>query len=147
MKNKKLLIIGAVSVVVVIALSVGLGIFLNHQADVTENMIIQTAYGELRYPKKWEPQARFVSNGDTLTCYATLSGHSQIALFDVYFGQDQGYPIGTLDGVSVNVKTHELELDESWTDDQVQTLYAMQEDINHLIQKLQDNKKFELNGG
>ncbi len=143
--TKKHIVVGLLAVVLVVA-----GVLSGCSGDGTETaekgqaqqtvdlMEIETSYCKLYYPQKWQQQTHFDVKEDTVVCYGAIEGHDEIALFDVYFGQEQGYLIGNLGDVTVSVKTHNLEFDESWDSEQQFVMYEMQEDINYLIEQLQN---------
>ena len=109
--------------------------------EMQGDMAIDTPYGELHYPVKW---ADYLSiqvsedNGYSVAFYCALDGHEDAHLFTVHFGGTQGSVVTTINSktggtVEVRVSLTELNLDESWIDNDVGIAYSMQEDINYLL--------------
>lgn len=102
-----------------------------------ENMTIETPYCELLFPGKWEKYLQVKEEEDPyrVSFYARVGSHEQQFLFTVCFGAEEE-AIGTVDGVSVGVILEDLTPDSSWTEEERNILFAMQEDMNLLLEAL-----------
>ncbi|MBQ8181595.1 MAG: hypothetical protein IJ010_06455 [Ruminococcus sp.] len=118
--------------------------------DSREAIEIVTKYGTLLYPKEWESNLRTkIVDSDVykVEFYGTVEGKTEQHLFDLSFNGTEGYNLGTLttetgEAVQINIESYDFELDDSWTEDEKFTLYAMQEDINYTIGMLAENGNF-----
>ena len=109
--------------------------------EMRDDMAIDTPYGELHYPFKWAEHLNVKvdeSNGYSVAFYCALEGHEPALLFTVHFGGTQGAVVTKIADknggtVEVRVSLVELDLDETWIDNDVGIAYSMQEDINYLL--------------
>ncbi len=121
------------------------------EPPAAEDMVISTPCGDLYYPGRWGEQVRSEVKkhgfGCTVTFYGTVAGR-ELKLFTVFFAADSenSFPVGviTVDDISMDVsmELYELEMDSSWNQEQMDTISAMQEAVNYLIEKLQENPAF-----
>ena len=120
--------------------------------DSREAIEIATKYGTLLYPLEWEKNLRteVVDKEEyKVEFYGTVEGKKEQHLFDLFFNGEKGYNLGTLtteagEAVQINIESYDFELDDSWTEDEKFTLYAMQEDINYTIGMLLENGNFTI---
>ena len=120
--------------------------------DSREAIEISTKYGTLLYPLEWEKNLRteIVDKDEyKVEFYGTVEGKKEQHLFDLFFNGEKGYNLGTLtteagEAVQINIESYDFELDDSWTEDEKFTLYAMQEDINYTIGMLSENGNFTI---
>ena len=105
---------------------------------------IETAYGTLYYPKQWEEYVTIDqqqnSNTIVVSFVATLHNTSY-RLFEVTIGGTEGAPAGQLTDATgvkrtVYMQVYELDEDPALTAPEQNRLYAMQEDLNYLIDHL-----------
>lgn len=119
----------------------------NTSTPFTEDCIyVDTPYGSLAYPQKWQEQVRFETNdtpaGYCVMGYGSVEGHPEHVLFELWFGGENGeIDMGSLqteagETVRVAVTFCELAFDNSWTTEQQDTLCAMQEDVNYMLNEL-----------
>ena len=113
---------------------------------------IQTPYIALKYPEKWQDSVRTEITGtDTeyfVTFYSLIAGKEDTELFSVFFNQESEFLWGTLKteegkDISVGFSFAELNLDEGWTQEETETVYAMQEDVNYLLDDLSRKENFK----
>ena len=104
---------------------------------------IETPYCTLNYPEGLADLLLVVNTSEqpyTLEFYITMEDKQELRLFDVSFGENFGGNMGqinTLQGeVSLNVNIYELTTDETWSDAEVNTAYAMQDVVNDIINQL-----------
>lgn len=117
--------------------------------EATEVYEIETPYCTLMYPDKWENKVRTevgVEDICEVKFYCAIEGKPEIELFDVIFGGEEGYKIGELYNdngtISVYVITYDLELDDSWSENEQLEILGMQEDINTIISNLNELNSF-----
>lgn len=107
-----------------------------------EDLQILTPWGTLHFPRMWEDcllteQPAF----DTIIFSCSLPDHDPVPLFTLTFDSNLG-PVtavitdadGTTTPVSLTVA--EPEFDGSWSPDETDLFYAMQEDVNYLLGSL-----------
>lgn len=119
----------------------------NIDSDVTiaEDMTIQTRYGDLFFPAQWREFLVTDQTEDTNTIevsfFAKVNDETY-PLFTITIGGDGDTPAGMLtssDGTQHNVYVQIEEIQESNLLDEGEQnrLYAMQEDINYLLDNLE----------
>lgn len=114
------------------------------QEDQTENMVIETEYGDLYYPEQWEEYLKTEQNmsDDSLQIFfsAHLRGKS-FPMFQVTIGASEDAKVGEVTDDSgtkrsVYMKVSELEGLEELSEAEQHRIYAMQEDLNYVIDHL-----------
>lgn len=110
--------------------------------DNGEEMVIDTPGGTLRYPARWANylHLEMSEENSVVTFYCRMDGYEDLELFTVYIGGEEGMPAGTItnaDGESQELRlgVEELSLD-GWQDKEARVAYAMQEDLNYLLETL-----------
>ena len=101
-------------------------------------------YGDLHYPDRWQEYVtiRQEQNGNTIAVtFETKSGEETYELFKVLIGDDSSEVVGCLTddtGTQRNVYLHveELPADSGLEETEQTRFYAMQEDLNYLIDNL-----------
>lgn len=105
-------------------------------ADIT----VKTPYCDLHFPKKWKDyvttEHQQEGHAYSVKFFGTVPGHAAQLLFVVHFNSDEGTQIASVGGVLVSLTVNELVPDASWSDGDRNTLFAMQEDLNYLLSKL-----------
>lgn len=117
----------------------------SEQQDEIEEIEIDTAYGTLYYPKQWEAFVKTEQKEDNDTIVVSFIATIQdtsYPLFEVTIGGTEGSAAGELtdaEGIrrTVYMRVFELEEDSSLTEGEQNRLYAMQEDLNYLIDHLE----------
>ena len=110
-----------------------------------EESKIEAAYGTLYYPKQWEEYVTTEQqeNGDTIVVSFVATLHNtSYRLFEVTIGGTEGAAAGELTDNggtkrTVYMQVYELEGDSELTATERNRLYAMQEDLNYLIDHLE----------
>lgn len=108
------------------------------------DILIKTKYAELRYPGMWEDRFSYeIVNGQpyTVKCYATVDNHDKVEIFDIVF-DGEGALIGTLGETKISVDMKKPGFDKSWGEGQIETVNAMQDDVNYIINGLRSEKNF-----
>jgi len=111
--------------------------------SMKSDLAVDTPYMELHYPSKWADNLSIkVKDGKVYSVtYACIIGsHNETELFTIYFGGKKGVPLKTIktedgDKVEIRINVPELSLD-GWSEDERNTAFAMQEDLNYLLLKL-----------
>lgn len=116
-----------------------------------EDVTVSTPYGDLFVPAQWQDQMDAYTedrgSGYAVTFVGTVGEHEE-TLFTVLFNadMDDSLPVGTLnvngESVSVSVKFEEILMDDAWTAEEADTISAMQESINYILEKLGENPGF-----
>lgn len=111
-----------------------------------ESIKIETEYGHLEYPEKWEMSARIEAVEDkaftAVNFYGTVKGKEEQQLFTVYFGNEGEIPIGRMmvndTTIDVGISFSDLNTD-GWAKEERDELYEMQEDVNFIIVQLEED--------
>ena len=111
---------------------------------IPEDVVVHTDYGDLHYPDRWQEYVtiRQEQNGNTIAVtFETKSGEETYELFKVLIGDDSCEVVGSLtvdSGTQRNVYLHgeELPADSGLEETEQTRFYAMQEDLNYLIDHL-----------
>ena len=119
------------------------------EPDSTHDMLIETPYAKLVYPGKWKDYLEVTVEQDgacTVLFLAALEGQKPQPLFDIVFAEDGELGSLLVEGewVGVSAVLHGLALDESWQDEQIEIITAMQEDINYIVERLELTKVSEM---
>ena len=109
-----------------------------------EDVVVHTEYGDLLYPDRWQEYVtiRQEQKGNTIVVsFETKSGKNSYPLFEILIGEDNGDVVGTLTddaGTQRKVYLHaeELPKDTKLEKNEQTRFYAMQEDLNYLIDHL-----------
>ncbi len=111
---------------------------------VPEDVVVHTNYGDLHYPDYWQEYVtiRQEQKGNTIAVtFETISGEENYELFKILIGDDTGEIVGSLtddSGTQRNVYLYveELPVDSGLEESELTRLYAMQEDLNYLLDNL-----------
>lgn len=113
------------------------------------DFVVETPYCDLYFPEEWADQVEVEQEeGDVhaVSFYGMVDGKERKLLFDVLFGEEVGSEIGTLnvDGqdIRVAIQFANINVDETWTEDETNTIYSMQEDVNYLMDELKNMENF-----
>lgn len=135
----------------------------NTEASVTETVAteipqttealpiaIETPYCTLYYPAQWAEGLRTEVSGEefdmAVSFYGTVA-QEEYLLFTLYFGGAEGFPVGVLeiqDGVMLDVTLDitDLEMNDSWNQEETDRICAMQEAMNDVLNYLEMEEKF-----
>ena len=108
----------------------------------TEVFEIDTPIANMKYPAVWETKTRVKSTDDSVSFYAILDGKDDFLLFTLETDDSEGYLVGTMGDTNVYIVENELEFDETWTEEERQTIYDMQDDVNVILQGLIESANF-----
>lgn len=103
-----------------------------------EDIRIETPYGSLYFPGKWEDCLLTEQDDSLVDFYAALPDREPVLLFTVVFDTANGHLSGVItaaDGTERDfaIVSHRPELTGDWTDGEKDTIFAMQEDMNALL--------------
>lgn len=111
--------------------------------STSADLTISTPYGNFVFPREYEKYlvTEFTKGQpDTLKLYSALPGKEKILLFTVSFGSGDGFESSIKNASGTQTKIYfqfiEPEFDDSWAQTDINTVYAMQEGINYLIDAL-----------
>lgn len=120
------------------------------QEDPEGDVWVETPYCNLIYPFEMSDTLRVesesVEGGLTVTFFGGINDLEE-ALYAFHFGVEARFLVGTLsleDGTEINVwaDIFEIEPGEDWEEDEINTIYAMQECINYTLEQLQNEVRF-----
>lgn len=110
---------------------------------------IQTDYCKLYFPESWKEQIKVKISkeaGYKVQFYGLVEGHEPQHLFDVCFNSDEGMLLGYLENgdevVNLSIDLMEFEFDESWKQEEIDQIYAMQEEMNFVMNTLSKNDNY-----
>ena len=109
-----------------------------------EAMVIETSYGDLYYPEQWKEflQTEEEQKGEVLVIsFRAVIQENTYDLFDVSIGGNEGTIVGQItskDGTqrAVYIDVADIGEDSRLTEGEQNSLYAMQEDLNYLVDNL-----------
>lgn len=104
---------------------------------------ISTPYGSLHYPEAMADHLLIANTSQqpyTLEFYAVMEEKPELRLFDISLGEGSGGNMGTVEtsqgAVPLNVTIYELTMDETWSEGEITTAYAMQDVVNEMIEQM-----------
>ena len=120
--------------------------------QVSDPTRIQTPYLEILLPEQWKQMLRCEvlqeKENYTLFFYGCVEGKKEMRLFDMIFGQSDAYLLGTLmvrgREVGVYVESYDLDIDETWTEQQRYDILGMQNQINTILHQLMEMDNFTI---
>ena len=149
--NKRSIYILITCFFLVIVLAVGLySIFLkedindgydNLYNDDVKSFGIDTSYGKLLFPQKWESYMYInkieENDFEKIEFWASTETQNDVHIFDICFGGD-GYKVGIIQvdddtSLSVNVISYDIEVSDECTDEEEAILFSISEDINYVL--------------
>lgn len=152
-ERRKKIIAGVSIASVMLLLVIAIGILFSksnsntdHKVNVIENdglLEIETKYCSLYYPSKWKDSITVkYSNeaGYKIEFYGNIKKKETLHLFDICFNSDDGELLGYFnreEAVNVSFNVYEVKFDETWTQDEKDQIYSMQEDVNYIIKMLE----------
>lgn len=112
--------------------------------EQSEELVIQTEYGDLYYPGQWEKNLKTEQTMNNDSLQVSFSAHLEdkdYLMFRVTIGSSEDTEVGELTDSSgtkrtVYMKVTELKSMEELSETEQHQLYAMQEDLNYVIDHL-----------
>ena len=124
----------------------------DHVSKDDENygdIAISTPYVDLHYPENWLNYLKTEKNFDeenNVTFFASLDEKKDVELFTVHFNEDGEISLGVLnledERVYIAFSYAELKFDDTWTQNDIDVVCAMQEQINYIIENLKEEPGF-----
>ena len=112
---------------------------VEEQADYVK---IQTPYGDILLEETWAPYLRYeINRGDvTEVHFAAEIAETSVKLFDLYLGSEEelaGYlTAGSGEKVPVGVVVHDIVPADSWTQEEEELAFSMQDAVNEVLTQL-----------
>lgn len=107
---------------------------------------IDSAIASLSYPDKWKDFIETEQTDNAISFFGMVPAHDRMLLFTLEFGESDGYLLGTLNGTDISIVEGTLEFDDSWSEAEREEIYAMQEDVNVILQGLIETEGFVIAG-
>lgn len=154
-KSKKTIII--IGTLLLIAAVIASAFFIKSHygstdAGNTEDFVISTPVGDLKYPAEWSENVKLKVNSDISPYSATLygiAGKAETELFTINIGKNsQGYLFGTAldkDGntVEIRMNVNAIPQLDGCSEEEMQQLYSMQDRVNDIIEQIYALDSFE----
>lgn len=120
--------------------------------DVMVSAGLETPCGSFDFASTWGDSLRFEDRSDDTRFIAVAygtSGDKEAELFTIYMGQGgtEGYLLGTLpnrDGTPTEIRftVARFDPDDTWSQEDRNAIYAMQEGINDFVSQVQNSDGF-----
>lgn len=110
---------------------------------------IETDYCLLEYPEEWNDQVTTEVDDSTpyTVKFSTKVDKKKVPLFDLVFGGDKGFKLGTLstgdEKVDLYIINHDFD-EKDFSDEDYKVLCDMCHDVNVIISKLVEGGNFEV---
>lgn len=100
-----------------------------------EDYVVETPYANLYYPGQWAQNLNVVQMPSAVVFYGIIDEHPAAELFSFSFLNGAAGNLGTLEGtyVGVSFAVADFGPDQTWSDEQIGTFYAMQEAVNYVL--------------
>ena len=114
------------------------------ETESVGDIVIQTTYGNMKYPGEYRQNLvvdRNFNNGYEVKFYAKMESGEKIPLFDVIIGGEGDSHIGRITAENGNsgelyITSYEFEPDNSWSEEEIQMIFAMQESVNYILEDM-----------
>lgn len=126
-------------------------VIMNEPEDIGSPMAVETPYGKLYYPEKYEESLTFVQepvdNGLVVEVYGKVSDKEEL-LYMILYGieTENSFVYGTVTGQSgeltVSVEIADFIPDDSWQQEDADAMCAMQESVNYTMEMLKKESNF-----
>lgn len=112
--------------------------------ETINNIVINTDYGDLYYPEQWSEwlvTEQSKEDESLIVSFSALIDDVEYLMFQVTIGNSDDVEVGEITDHSgtkrtVYMQLIEIEENDELTESEQQRLYAMQEDLNYLIDNL-----------
>lgn len=111
---------------------------------------VNTPYCVLQIPEEWvgriSVEIKEEEWNTAVAFYGEVSGE-RVLLYTLHFGGAAGDPVGILEteaGVmmDVTVEVHDITVNPGWSQEKTDSVYAMQESVNYMLENLGENRDF-----
>lgn len=115
------------------------------ESVMADGVVISTPIGELYYSKAWEEYTEVKCSSDethfTAVIHANIGNHSMDILAIHLCDEADGMTVGSVpdsDGnqTKVFLEIYEIDTDNGWSQSEIDTVYAMQESVNQLVEQI-----------
>lgn len=110
---------------------------------------IETKHCKLYFPEKWEEQieVKYTEEaGYKAEFYGLVENKEAQHLFDVCFNSDDGELLGYLENkdeiINISIDVMEPEFGNGWTQEEIDQIYSMQEELNFVMNTLGKNENY-----
>lgn len=110
---------------------------------------VETKYCTLYYPSEFKEVLEVKYSDETgykAEFYGKVKGKENVHLFDICFNSDDGDLLGYLEydeeNVNMSFAINELEFDDNWKQEDIDKMYAMQEEVNFVLAALGTNENY-----
>lgn len=98
---------------------------------------IDNGFMEIYYPKRWKEKIVIDETEDSIVFM-----YKDNKLFELSFGKEEGFFLGTYRDMDVCILTYDLGM-SNFSDEELEIAEAMQEDMNVIIEKMKENSNFQ----
>ncbi len=105
-----------------------------------EKMEIETPYGTLYYPAEHQSDLNVVQedvNESYYVRFMTNMENTEQILFELVFSGESGELLGSLGTTNVYLNVFDLQMEDSWSEESKNKIYAMQEGLNSVVESIQ----------
>lgn len=120
----------------------------NDQEEI-DSFEIETEHCTLYYPLTWAEQIEVEFSeeaGYKVEFWGNVDGKEAKHLFNICFNSDDGDLLGYFERedevVNVSVERIDLDFDSDWTEEEQNQIYAMQEEMNYVIDMLNKDENY-----
>lgn len=116
-------------------------------ATAPDVVMVETPYADIAYRTNYPDNLEIqVNDGDAyeVAFYCIIPGKDAVELFTYVFGKEEGTVIGYLNEKPVGLLIYEPALDDTWTEEETEIYYTMQEEMGHVIDELAKINGFTL---
>lgn len=117
-----------------------------NSAEYTEVMV-ETPFADIAYRTNYQDNLEIqINDGEAyeVAFYCAMPQKEAIKLFTYAFGREDGTIVGYLNDTPISLVIHEPALDETWSEEEIEIYYTMQEEVGHVIDELVKISGFKL---
>ena len=110
-----------------------------NDAGVESTFEVESPLGKMEYPEKWRSTVSAKQTDDRISFSMAKSNGEEAQLFSFVFDDDSaGKYLGDMNGKEVYIVDSPIQFDETWNDQDRETVLVMKDDINVIIQGLKE---------
>ena len=116
-------------------------------SDDDNSVVVETPYADLQYKTDYPEYLTIrLDDGDTyeMSFYCTMPEKNEVKLFTCVFGREEGILVGHINNVPVSLVEAEVDLDDTWSEEDCAVCYTMQEEMGRITEELMKIKGFTL---
>lgn len=126
-----------------------IGVVKEEPQVIEEFFEIETKYCNLYFPEKWKDSIDIRDKeemGYKVGFYGIVENKEAQLLFEVCFNSDDGELLGYLEMeeniVNISIDINDIVFDDSWEEGEINQIFAMQEEMNFVIDTLNMNENY-----